>query len=82
MPVEAGEHWARLTRLIRPVCGPSQLVHGDLSGNVLFAEGLAPAIIDFSPYWRPTSYADAIVVIDAAVLRRGPSTAHSRRAQP
>ena len=42
-----------------------QLVHGDLAGNMLFADGLAPAVIDFSPYWRPAEYADAIVVVDA-----------------
>jgi len=43
----------------------SQLVHGDLGGNVLFdAEGV-PAVIDFSPYWRPPGFASAIVVADA-----------------
>jgi hypothetical protein len=42
-------------------------VHGDLTGNVLFAEELAPAIIDFSPFWRPPAYASAIVVADAFV---------------
>ena len=43
----------------------SQLIHGDLSGNVLMEPGLPPAIIDFSPYWRPPGYASAIVVIDS-----------------
>jgi hypothetical protein len=42
-------------------------VHGDLTGNVLFATDLPPAIIDFSPYWRPTPFASAIVVADALV---------------
>lgn len=42
----------------------AQLVHGDLTGNVLFADGLAPAVIDFSPYWRPVGYAEAIVAVD------------------
>ena len=27
----------------------------------------SPAIIDFSPYWRPTAYASAIVIADALV---------------
>lgn len=40
-------------------------MHGDLTGNVLFADGLAPAIIDFSPYWRPAPFASAVVVADA-----------------
>lgn len=44
---------------------PEQIVHGDLTGNVLFAEGMAPAIIDFTPYWRPVGFASAIVVADA-----------------
>ena len=48
-----------------PAHGPSATVHGDLSGNVLFHNVLAPAIIDLSPYWRPASYASAIVVADA-----------------
>jgi uncharacterized protein (TIGR02569 family) len=54
----------RLTAMVRPVRAECQLVHGDLSGNVLFAEGLPPAIIDFSPYWRPAAYADAIIAVD------------------
>lgn len=49
------------------VSAPSQVIHGDLSGNVLFADGLAPAVIDLSPYWRPAAYASAIVVVDAVL---------------
>lgn len=49
----------------RPVDLPCQLVHGDLGGNVLFADSQPPAVIDVSPYWRPAGYADAIVVADA-----------------
>ena len=49
----------------RPVELPRQLVHGDLGGNVLFHDALAPAVIDVSPFWRPHGYADAIVVADA-----------------
>jgi uncharacterized protein (TIGR02569 family) len=64
VPAAAAEHWARLTRLVRPVTAPCQLIHGDLTGNVLFAAGAPPAVLDFSPYWRPAGYADAIVVID------------------
>lgn len=43
----------------------AQSVHGDLSGNVLLAPGLPPAIIDVSVYWRPAAFADAVVVVDA-----------------
>lgn len=58
------EHFRVLHSLLRPVRVVSQVVHGDLSGNVLFAAGQAPAVIDFSPYWRPVAYADAIVAVD------------------
>ena len=63
---------ARLLAACRPVGGVSQLVHGDLSGNVLFADGVAPAVIDFSPYWRPPAYASAIVLSDAVVWHGAP----------
>jgi uncharacterized protein (TIGR02569 family) len=49
------------------VSAPSQLIHGDLSGNVLFGDGLAPAVIDLSPYWRPAAYASAVVAVDAVL---------------
>ena len=42
-----------------------QLVHGDLTGNVLFHPDLPPAVIDLSPYWRPSAFASAVVVADA-----------------
>ena len=63
---------ARLLAARRPVDALSQLVHGDLSGNVLFADGLAPAVIDFSPYWRPPAYASAIVLSDAVLWHGAP----------
>lgn len=50
----------------------SQVVHGDLTGNVLFSPNLAPAVIDISPYWRPRSYATAIVVADALTWEEAP----------
>ena len=55
----------RLRRYVRPSAEPSQLVHGDLSGNVLFHEDLVPAIIDFTPYWRPALFSLAVVAVDA-----------------
>jgi uncharacterized protein (TIGR02569 family) len=55
----------RLAAARRPVTAPAQVVHGDLGGNVLFHPALPPAVIDFSPYWRPAGYATAIVVADA-----------------
>lgn len=48
----------------QPLRLPSQLIHGDLRGNVLSHPTEAPAVIDISPYWRPAGAADAIVVVD------------------
>ena len=60
------KHVPRLAAALRPIeTSGSQLVHGDLTGNVLFAEGLPPAVIDLSPYWRPLGFASAVVVGDA-----------------
>ncbi|MGD0864443.1 MAG: hypothetical protein ABSA49_02680 [Rhizomicrobium sp.] len=47
---------------------PSQMIHADFSGNVLFADELPPAVIDFSPYWQPADFAQAVILIDAAAL--------------
>lgn len=61
------EHLERLTAALEPVDGVAQLVHGDLTGNVLFHPGLPPLVIDLSPYWRPPSFASAVVIADALV---------------
>jgi uncharacterized protein (TIGR02569 family) len=55
----------RLAASLLPVDGHDQLVHGDLSGNVLFHPTLPPGIIDISPYWRPPLFGTAVVIIDA-----------------
>ena len=44
---------------------PSQLVHGDLFGTVLFDHDLPPAVLDLVPFWRPPEWAAAVVVVDA-----------------
>ncbi|CRK61771.1 FIG00820743: hypothetical protein [Alloactinosynnema sp. L-07] len=43
----------------------SQVVHGDLFGNVLFVGDAAPGIIDFTAFHRPAEWAAAVVVVDA-----------------
>ena len=43
-------------------------MHGDLAGNVLLVTDAPPSVIDFSPYWRPPSYAEGIVMADALCL--------------
>ena len=55
---------------------PPQVIHGDIGGNVLFADasGLPPAVIDVSPYYRPRSFADAVLVADAVAWDDAPLT--------
>ncbi len=62
----------RLAAARRPVATPAQLVHGDLTGNVLFVTGRTPAVIDFSPYLRPPDYALGVVIADAVVWEGAP----------
>jgi uncharacterized protein (TIGR02569 family) len=59
------KHVARLVSAVEPIDAPAQVIHGDLTGNVLFDERLPPAVIDWAIYWRPTAFASAIVVGDA-----------------
>lgn len=57
-----------LIAVLRPVRREDQLIHGDLTGNVLFDEHRPPLVIDLAPYWRPAPFATAIVVADALVF--------------
>jgi uncharacterized protein (TIGR02569 family) len=65
LPVPFRDLAARLRGRLGDVDLPCQLVHGDLINNVLFHDGLPPAVIDVSPCWRPARYADAVIVVDA-----------------
>ena len=53
----------RALDLMEPIDLPSQVVHGDLAGNVLRDDGRA-AVIDWPPYWRPRAWALAVVATD------------------
>ncbi|MBT2485931.1 MULTISPECIES: hypothetical protein [unclassified Microbacterium] len=57
---------AKLIDEYQMVSAPSQVVHGDLLGNVLFAPGRPPAVIDWAPYWRPAGFGAAVAAVDAA----------------
>ncbi len=59
------DHVTLLAPLRRRVRARPQLVHSDLAGNVLLADGLPPTIIDFSPQWAPAGFRAAILVADA-----------------
>lgn len=60
----------RLLAVLRPVDLPDQLLHADLAGNVLFADGTPPAVIDFSPLVRPAGLPLAVVAVDALMWQR------------
>lgn len=62
---QGGDAFGQLAAARRPIDLRSQLVHGDLFGNVLFAGAAPPGIVDFTPYWRPPEWAAAVVVVDA-----------------
>ena len=62
-------HVRTLLEARQPVAQQAQLVHGDLTDNVHLHPELAPLVLDLTPYWRPPSYATAIVVADALVVR-------------
>lgn len=70
----AAEPYAELEPLLtRPWTGPpAQVIHGDLAGNVVFAEGLPPGVIDFSPHFAPAPFADAILIADAIAWENAP----------
>lgn len=61
----------QLSATVRPNRERPQLIHGDFAGNILFADGCEPAVIDLSPYWRPVSYAMALTVVDAVLWYGG-----------
>jgi len=67
---------ARVDATLRGWCRatpePSQLVHADLTGNVLVDPDGTPVIIDFSPYVRPRTFATAVVVVDALLWNGAP----------
>jgi uncharacterized protein (TIGR02569 family) len=58
---------AQIAQRLQPLRTKEQLIHGDLTTNVLFHPTLPPGIIDLSPYWRPPAFATAIVAIDALI---------------
>jgi uncharacterized protein (TIGR02569 family) len=72
------KHVARLADALRPVDAPAQLVHSDVTANVLFAPGLPPAVIDVSPWWAPAEYPRAIVVGDALLWYGGDASLAAR----
>jgi hypothetical protein len=57
---------------LTPVTSAAQPIHGDILPNVLVADGLPPAVIDWPVYFRPVAMANAIAVTDALTFRGAP----------
>lgn len=55
----------RLGAASAPVTARDQAIHGDLPPNVLVADRLPAAVIDWPPYFRPVGMANAVTVTDA-----------------
>lgn len=64
----------RLEKLIKPINPVNQIIHGDMTGNILFYPFISPAIIDLSLYWHPAKYAEAIIVVDSIVWYDAPDS--------
>lgn len=58
---------SKLINVLKPIELPSQIIHGDLTDNILFANNFPPAVIDLAPYWRPADFAIAVIVADSIV---------------
>jgi Phosphotransferase enzyme family len=74
-PEGNGETLALIARLrdhLAPVSGRSQVIHGDILGNVMLVDGHVPAVIDWPPYFRPAGFANAIPATDAVTFRAAP----------
>ncbi|CAG9949310.1 unnamed protein product [Clonostachys rosea f. rosea IK726] len=56
-----------LNGLKRPlqITPPSQIIHADLAGNILYAD--LPGIIDMTFFWRPAAYGEALIAADALI---------------
>lgn len=57
---------------VAPVTTPEQVIHGDILPNVLVADRLPPAVIDWPPYFRPVGTANAVAATDAVTFRDAP----------
>jgi hypothetical protein len=62
----------RLREHLAPVAGRSQVIHGDILGNVMLAGASVPTVIDWPPYFRPVGMANAIAATDAVTFRGAP----------
>lgn len=63
-----------LLAALQPLESPSQVIHGDLGGNVLRSPGWPDAVIDWPPYFRPRGFALAVAAGDAVAWEGAPAS--------
>jgi len=56
----------KLKSRFKPIKLKNQVIHADID-NILFSKDKPPAVIDFSPSFRPADFALAILVVDSLV---------------
>jgi uncharacterized protein (TIGR02569 family) len=64
--------------LRRPCRDTGQVIHGDLTGNILYPDTGDPVVLDFAVYWRPAAFAEAIIVADALAYHDADATLASQ----
>lgn len=72
IPAEFAQKLARIFNAYQKIETKDQVIHSDPCGNILFADGLLPLVIDFSPAYRPKEYGEAILVADAIAWEGAP----------
>ena len=55
-----------------PMQRMESIIHSDICGNILFHKKFKPCVIDFSPTYGSTEYAEAILVADAVAWECAP----------
>ena len=61
-----------LESYLEPLDLTEQVMHGDIAGNMLYQTGYPITIIDFSPYWRPAAYSEALLCVDSIMWEQAP----------
>jgi hypothetical protein len=61
-----------LSHVLRSIGASPEVVHGDIAGNVLFAPGQPPAVIDLSLYARPVEWSVSVLAVDAVCSQNAP----------
>ncbi len=69
LKIQYEEKFQNIINVIQPILKPNnlsyQIIHGDITRNIIFNEKEFPGVIDLTLYWRPKDYAKALLIVDA-----------------